>query len=288
MSRGRNPGARPDTSIPDELKIDAQGTIAVLVDVVRDEVQRAGFRKAVLGLSGGIDSAVSAAIACRALGTRNVLSVLLPYRSSDPRSAVDAREVARLLETPVETIPITPMVDAYFRRAPKATRLRRGNKMARERMAVLYDVSQRDRRLVIGTSNKTEILVGYGTLFGDLASGVNPLGDLYKTQVRQVALGLGLPAEIVWKTASADLWAGQSDESDLGYLYRDIDRVLWRLVERRDRPEDVVAAGFPKKMVADLHRRMARSQFKRRPPVIAKLTRRAVNIDFRYPRDWGS
>jgi NAD+ synthase len=180
------------------------------------------------------------------------------------------------------------MVDAYFRRDRKATRLRRGNKMARERMAVLYDVSLRDRRLVIGTSNKTEILIGYGTLFGDLASGVNPLGDLYKTQVRQVALALGLPHDLVWKTASADLWRGQSDESDLGYRYRDIDAVLLRLVERRDRPEEVVAAGFPKRMVADLHRRMSRSQFKRRPPVIAKLTRRAVNIDFRYPRDWGS
>ncbi|HET8947251.1 MAG TPA: NAD+ synthase [Candidatus Polarisedimenticolia bacterium] len=284
MSRGGG----SDTTIPDELRIDADGTIAILVDVIRDEVRRAGFRRAVLGLSGGIDSAVSAALAARALGAKNVLGLLLPYRSSDPRSARDAAAVARRLGTPTETVPITPMIDAYFRRDRKATRLRRGNKMARERMAVLYDVSLRDRRLVIGTSNKTEILIGYGTLFGDLASGVNPLGDLYKTQVRQVALALGLPEDLVWKTASADLWQGQSDESDLGYRYRDIDAVLLRLVERRDRPEDVVKAGFPKRMVADLHRRMSRSQFKRRPPIIAKLTRRAVNIDFRYPRDWGS
>jgi NAD+ synthase len=277
-----------ETTIPEELRIDADDSIAVLVDVIREEVRRAGFRRAVLGLSGGIDSAVSAALAARALGRRNVLGVLLPSRSSDPGSARDAAAVARRLGTPTETIPITPMIDAYFRRDRKATRLRRGNKMARERMAVLYDVSLRDRRLVIGTSNKTEILIGYGTLFGDLASGVNPLGDLYKTQVRQVALALGLPESLVWKTASADLWRGQSDESDLGYRYRDIDAVLLRLVERRDRPDDVVKAGFPKRMVADLHRRMSRSQFKRRPPVIAKLTRRAVNIDFRYPRDWGS
>jgi len=284
MPRAQTPG----TAIPDELRIDAEGTIAILVDVIRQELRRAGYSKGVLGLSGGIDSAVSAALAARALGPKNVLGLLLPYRSSDPRSARDAAAVARRLRLPTQTIPITPMVDAYFRRDRKATRLRRGNKMARERMAVLYDVSLRDRRLVIGTSNKTEILIGYGTLFGDLASGVNPLGDLYKTQVRQVALALGLPHDLVWKAASADLWQGQSDESDLGYRYRDIDAVLLRLVERRDRPAEVVAAGFPKRMVEDLHRRMSRSQFKRRPPVIAKLTRRAVNIDFRYPRDWGS
>jgi NAD+ synthase len=277
-----------ESEIPEELRIDAEGTIAILVDVIRDEVRRTGFRKVLLGLSGGIDSAVSAALAVRALGAKNVLSVLMPYRSSDPKSAADAKVVARRLGTPVETIPITPMIDAYFRKTPRATRLRRGNKMARERMAILYDLSLRDRRMVIGTSNKTEILIGYGTLHGDLASGVNPLGDLYKTQVRQVAAALGLPDAIIWKTASADLWAGQSDESDLGYRYRDIDRVLLRLVERRDRPGDVVAAGFPERMVRGLHRRMTRSQFKRRPPIIAKLTRRAVNIDFRYPRDWGS
>jgi len=277
-----------ESEIPEELRIDAEGTIAILVDVIRDEVRRTGFRKVLLGLSGGIDSAVSAALAVRALGAKNVLSVLMPYRSSDPKSAADAKVVARRLGTPVETIPITPMIDAYFRKTPQATRLRRGNKMARERMAILYDLSLRDRRMVIGTSNKTEILIGYGTLHGDLASGVNPLGDLYKTQVRQVAAALGLPDAIIWKTASADLWAGQSDESDLGYRYRDIDRVLLRLVERRDRPGDVVAAGFPERMVRGLHRRMTRSQFKRRPPIIAKLTRRAVNIDFRYPRDWGS
>jgi NAD+ synthase len=285
MSRN---GARPEEDLPEELLLDAGGTIEILVDVIREEVRRTGYRKVVLGLSGGIDSAVSAALAARALGAKNVLSVLMPYRASDPKSAADAAVVARRLGTAVETIPITPMIDAYFRKAPKATRLRRGNKMARERMAILYDVSLRDRRMVIGTSNKTEILIGYGTLHGDLASGVNPLGDLYKTHVRQVAAALGLPGDIIWKTASADLWAGQSDESDLGYRYRDIDAVLLRLVERRDRPEDVVAAGFPKRMVRDLHRRMTRSQFKRRPPIIAKLTRRAVNIDFRYPRDWGS
>jgi NAD+ synthase len=275
-------------AIPDELLIDAAATEEVLVDFLRREARRAGFSRVVVGLSGGIDSAVSAALACRALGASRVLCALLPYRTSSADSLRDARRIARSLGAPTETIGISPMVDAYFRRARGATRLRRGNRMARERMAILYDLSLRDRRLVIGTSNKTELLLGYGTLFGDMASALNPLGDLYKTQVRQLGSRLGVPEDIVWKTPTADLWAGQSDEVDLGYSYRAIDRLLVRLVEQRDSPEEAAEAGFPRRMIAAIGRRMARSQFKRRPPVIAKLTRRAVNIDFRYPRDWGS
>jgi NAD+ synthase len=274
--------------IPDELRIDAGEVIAILVDVVRRETRRAGFRRVVLGLSGGIDSAVSAAIARRALGRGRVLAVLLPYRTSSPRSLGDARRIAAALGIGTEKVPITPMIDAYFRRRRGATRHRRGNKMARERMAILYDLSARDGRLVLGTSNKTEILLGYGTQHGDLASAINPLGDLYKTQVRQVALGLGIAEDLVWKTATADLWKGQSDEREIGYAYADIDRLLLRLVDRRETAEDLVRDGFPRPMVRDLVGRMERSQFKRRPPVIARLTRRAVNLDFRYPRDWNS
>lgn len=274
--------------IPPELTLDAAETVAHLVDFLRRETRRAGFARLVLGLSGGIDSAVSAALAARAVGAHRVLAAVLPYRTSSPASLSDARQVARLLGIATETIAITPMVDAYFRRARGATRLRRGNRMARERMAILYDLSERDRRLVVGTSNKTELLLGYGTIFGDMASALNPIGDLYKTQVRQLGLHLGLPESLVWKVPTADLWAGQSDEGDLGYSYLDIDRLLVRLVELRERPEEIVAAGFPRRMVASIVRRVARSQFKRRPPVLAKLTRRAVNIDFRYPRDWGS
>jgi NAD+ synthase len=274
--------------IPDELRIDADEIIAILVDVVRRETRRAGFRCVVVGLSGGIDSAVSAAIARRALGARNVLAVLLPYRTSSPASLSDARRIAGSLGVATEKVPITPMIDAYFRRMRGASRHRRGNKMARERMAVLYDLSARDERLVLGTSNKTEILLGYGTQHGDLASAVNPLGDLYKTQVRQVATGLGIPDDLVWKTATADLWKGQTDEKEIGYAYADIDLLLLRLVDRRETEEDLVRTGFPRRMVRDLKGRMVRSQFKRRPPILARLTRRAVNLDFRYPRDWNS
>ncbi len=275
-------------SIPPELALDAADTAAHLVDFLRRETRRAGFRHLILGLSGGIDSAVSAALAARAIGPRRVLAVLLPYRTSSAASLTDARRIARRFGIETEKVDISPMVDAYFRRDRGATRRRRGNRMARERMAILYDLSDRDRRLVVGTSNKTELLLGYGTIFGDLASALNPLGDLYKTQVRQLAGHLGIPDDLVWKVPTADLWAGQSDEGELGYSYVDIDRLLVRLVELRESPEEIVAAGFPRPMVASIARRVAGSQFKRRPPVLAKLTRRAVNIDFRYPRDWGS
>lgn len=272
--------------IPHELELDAGEATSVLIEFLRREIRRTGRRRAVLGLSGGVDSAAAAALAGKALGPANVLCALLPYRTSSAASVRDGRRLARLLGSPAEIVRISPMVDAYFRRARGAGRVRRGNKMARERMAVLYDLSLRDERLVVGTSNKTELLLGYGTLHGDLASAVNPLGDLYKTQVRQIALALGVPEAIVWKTPTADLWAGQSDETDLGYPYREIDRLLIRLVEWRLSPEEAVAEGFPRRMVRAIVARMVRSQFKRRPPILAKLTRRAVNIDFRYPRDW--
>ena len=286
MTRRKTSPTSPE--LPAELRIDAAATEALLVDFLRRELRRAGFSKVVVGLSGGVDSATSTALACRAVGRRNVLCALLPYRTSSPAGVRDAKRLARLFGTRSERLDISPMIDAYFRRGRPASRLRRGNKMARERMSVLYDISVRDQRLVVGTSNKTEILLGYGTLFGDLASALNPLGDLYKTQVRQLALHLGVPEAIVWKTATADLWAGQSDEKDLGYRYRDMDRLLVRLVELRESPKEAVAAGFPRRMVETLHRRIVGSQFKRRPPIIARLTSRAVNIDFRYPRDWGS
>ena len=276
------------SDIPPELAIDAATVTDLLVDFVRRETRRAGFRRAVVGLSGGIDSATSAALAARALGPRNVLCLLLPYRTSSPDSLRDARRLARLLRTPTERFDISPMVDACYRRDTRASRRRRGNTMARVRMTLLYDRSMRDERLVIGTSNKTELLLGYGTHFGDMASALNPLGDLYKTQVRVVAQRLGVPDAILRKTPTADLWAGQSDEEELGHSYSDLDRLLLRLVEMRDSPENAIARGFPRRMVDDVRRRLVGSQFKRRPPVIAKLTRRAINVDFRYARDWGS
>ena len=281
------PASAIEQSIPAELAIDCPTVVKVLSRFIHSEVRRTGFRRVVIGLSGGVDSATSAALACRALGARNVICVLLPYRTSSPGSLRDARRLARQLGAPTRRIDISPMIDAYFRRQPRASRVRRGNKMARERMSILYDLSVPEQALVLGTSNKTELLLGYGTIHGDMASALNPLGDLLKTQVRQLAEHLGIPRAIVWKTATADLWEGQSDEQDLGYAYRDIDRLLALLVGRRASAAAAVAAGFPRAMVVHVTMMITSSQFKRRPPLIAKLAPRTVNIDFRYPRDWG-
>jgi NAD+ synthase len=241
-----------------------------------------------VGLSGGVDSAVVAALAARALGPRGVVAVLMPHRLSRPDSLADALALARRLRIPAETVDISPMVDPYFERFPDAGRVRRGNRMARERMNVLFDRSAAHGALVLGTSNKTELLLGYGTLFGDMASALNPLGDLYKTQVRQMAEHLGIPEAIRRKAPTADLWAGQTDEAEIGAPYAVVDRILCLLYDERWEPSEVAAAGFDPRLVAGLRRMVAASQFKRRPPLIAKISQRTVGVDFRYPRDWGT
>jgi len=257
------------------------------VDFIRRETLRTGSRRGVVGVSGGVDSAVVLALAAKALGTRSVIGILLPYRTSSPSSLRDARTVLRWVGAPSTLVDITPMVDAYLSRFPDADRVRKGNKMARERMAVLYDLSAAHRALVLGTSNKSELLLGYGTLHGDLASALNPLGDLFKTQVRQLARHLEVPVRVLRKTPSADLWKGQTDEKELGFTYARVDRLLYLLVDLRARPEEAVRLGFPRRMVARVLEMIRGSQYKRRLPLIAKVSNRTIGVDFRYPRDWG-
>jgi NAD+ synthase len=260
----------------------------LVVDFIRREVTRTGLEQVVLGLSGGIDSAVSGALAVRALGPDNVLGVMMPYRTSSPESLADGLTVAESCGFLTETVEITAQVDAYFERFPDASDLRRGNKMARERMTILYDYSASRSALVLGTSNKTELLLGYGTLFGDMASAVNPIGDLYKTQVWGLAVQLGLPEEVVTKVPSADLWAGQTDEQELGFGYREADALLYRMVDERCSDETLIDMGFEPAFVARMRGMIQSSQFKRRMPVIAKVSDRTIDTDFRYSRDWGS
>ncbi len=268
--------------------VQADLALSITQRFLGEELRKSGFRRFVVGLSGGVDSALSCALAVRALGPEAVLAVKMPYRTSDPRSEQDADSVLSLLGVPSERVDITPMVDAYFEGRDEATPLRRGNHMARTRMAVLFDLSARERALVLGTSNKTELLLGYGTWYGDMASSLNPIGDLYKTQVWQLARHLGLPGPVVTKAPSADLWKGQTDEAEMGLTYAEADAILYLLVDERCTMEETAsAAGVPLDRVAKVLRMIEASQFKRRLPVICKLSHRTIGIDFRYPRDWG-
>ncbi len=274
--------------IAQKLLLNTEVTRQVLVAFLRRELQRFGFRKAVLNLSGGVDSSLSCFLTAEALGGENVLALLLPYRTSAPETAEHARQVIGLTGVASKTINITPMVEPYFEQYQQMSDVRRGNVMARMRMIVLYDHSVQWEGLPIGTSNKTELLLGYGTLFGDMASAVNPLGDLYKTQVRQMARAVGVPEAIIQKAPSADLWVGQTDEGELGFTYAEVDKLLYLLVDERYKPEEAIAAGFDRQFVETVVERMRASQFKRMPPIVAKVSRRDVGHDFLYPRDWGT
>ena len=259
----------------------------ILTAFIANEVRKVGVERVVVGLSGGVDSAVSAMLAAEALGAANVLAIKMPYRASSAESLQHADKVIVCAGIASLQIDITPQIDAYFDRFPDADNRRRGNKMARERMTILYDHSARWQGLVLGTSNKSELLLGYGTLHGDMASAVNPLGDLYKTQVWALAEHVGVPGEIIDKPPSADLWMGQTDEAELGFGYREVDALLYVMVDLRYSQAELQAAGFSDAFVQRISDLLCNSQFKRRLPVIAKISQRTIDRDFRYARDWG-
>jgi NAD+ synthase len=271
-----------------DLSIDPDATVRILEGFVRAEVERTGKRRVVLGLSGGIDSALAAYLAVGALGPAGVVAVLMPYRTSSASSVRDAESVVGALGIVAEKFDISDMIDAFAARARDVGAVRLGNVMSRARMLVLYDRSMEHDALVLGTSNKTELLLGYGTIHGDLASALNPLGDLYKTQVRALAKAVGVPKSIQAKAPSADLWPEQTDERELGFSYGEADRILALLVDARVSPAGIVRRGFARETVTRIRRLMVRSQYKRRQPVIAKVSTRSVGWDFRYPRDWNS
>ncbi len=276
----------PAYELPPELAIDTATARRIIVGFIRAQLQQAGFERLVLGLSGGIDSALVAYLAAEAIGASNLLCVMMPYRTSSPESQGDAEVVAADIGCPLELVDISPMVDAYFGRPEnaEASPLRRGNLMARVRMMVLYDHSVTWRGLVIGTGNKTETLIGYTTLFGDSACAFAPIADLYKSQVRQLSVALGVPDAVVRKAPSADLWPGQTDESEVGFSYATIDRILFRLVDGRRSIDEIVADGFERAMVERVDRMVAGAEFKRQMPPIAKVGPRTAGIDYLYPR----
>ncbi len=281
-----------DALAPLQLNIDLARRM--IVEFIRSELTRTGFTRGVLGLSGGIDSALVACLAAEALGAENVLAVLMPYRTSNPASRADAELVAQKLGIASRVVEITPMVEPYLASVigePSADALvarRRGNVMARQRMIVLYDQSEEFRALVLGTSNKTEYLLGYTTQFGDSAAAIQPIADLYKYQVRQLARVAGVPDAIINKAPSADLWQGQTDEGELGFTYDDADAILYRLVDERHTVEEIITQGFDARVVRRVVELVRRNQFKRVTPPVAKLSARTIGTDWLYDRDWGT
>jgi NAD+ synthase len=284
----------PLFELPDELAIDTDVARRAIGAFIRGQLKQAGFENAVLGLSGGIDSALVAYLTAEAIGPDRLLCVMMPYRTSSPASRADAESVVADLGCAGEVVEITGMVDGFFGRdgiagesgpeGLEAAPLRRGNFMARMRMAVLYDRSVTWRGLVVGTGNKTESLIGYTTLFGDSACAFNPIGDLYKSQVRQLSAAIGVPEAIIRKAPSADLWPGQTDETEAGFSYPELNRLLFWRIDKRRSIDEVVAQGFERAMVERVDRMVATSEFKRQVPPIAKLGPRTAGVDYLYPR----
>jgi NAD+ synthase len=274
--------------VKSDLSINTDLARKILTGFIHSEITRAGFTKAVINLSGGIDSALSCYLAAEAMGPQNVLAIRLPYRASSPESLEHAQMVIDATGVQSITVDITPMVEPLFDVFPDMNNMRKGNIMARQRMIVLYDQSEAFKGLAVGTGNKTEILLGYTTVYGDAANALNPIGDLYKTQVRQLSRAMGIPEEVIGKAPSADLWAGQTDEGELGFTYEQADQLLYLLVDERWTPDEAIEAGYEERFVREVVRRIRVNQFKRILPPIAKISQRTVGYDFLYLRDWGT
>ena len=269
------------------LEINTDRAQKIIAEFIQNETQRAGYHKAVVGVSGGLDSSLACFLATQALGPQNVLAIRMPYKTSSPESLAHAELVINQLGVQSLTLPITPMADALIEEFPEMSKVRKGNIMARCRMIVLYDQSVAFDGLVVGTGNKTEILLGYTTLFGDSACAFNPVGDLYKTQVRQLARAMHMPEEIINKAPSADLWVGQTDEGELGFTYAEVDKLLYLLIDKRYTAQQCVQAGFDQQFVDSVMERVRRFHFKRVMPPIAKLSSRTIADDILYLRDLG-
>lgn len=273
-------------NVMERLEINTDIARKMLTGFIRDQIEKVGMKRAVMGLSGGIDSALSAYLSAEALGPENVLVVRMPYKTSAAASLDDAGLVIEDLGLPSLDAPITDMADPLINRFPDMSNVRKGNIMARLRMVTLYDQSVAWGGLVMGTSNKTEFLLGYSTIYGDSGVALQPIADLYKAQVRQLAKAVGVPQPLIDKAPSADLWEGQTDEGELGFTYNDVDQVLFLLVDERYTVDEVIEEGFERSFVEKVWKRVKANHYKRTMPNIAKLSRRSIGHDFLYLRDW--
>ena len=283
----KSPAAVAPYTLPDELLIDTSIARQIIDEFLRGHLRQTGFERLVLALSGGLDSALVAYLAAEAIGPDKLLCVLMPYRTSSVASQADAEEVVRLLGCESKLIDITPIVDGYLEGSISGEDVsagRRGNFAARARMAVVYDRSVPWEALVVGTGNKTEALLGYTTIFGDNAAALMPIGDLYKSQVRQLAADMGVPEQILHKPPTADLWPDQTDEGELGMTYADMDRLLYWMIDRRRSREQLLAKGFEAAAIERVQLMVAASEYKRQMPPVAKLTTRTPGVDYLYPR----
>jgi NAD+ synthase len=270
------------------LNLEKPGLVEeLIVSFIHDEFYKAGFTRAVVGLSGGVDSTLTAFLAVKALGREGVIGISMPYRTSSLDSVKDARMVAEILDIEFHEIDITPQIDSYYRNYPDADKIRRGNKMARERMSILYDFAHWKNALVLGTSNKSELLIGYSTRWGDGAYDINPIGDLYKTHVWQMAEYAGVPERIVKKKPTADLWPSQTDEGEIGISYTLLDEILTAYVDLRLSRSEIESIGYPPELVSKVLSMVKKSHYKRKLPIICKISYRTVDKDFLYLRDWG-
>jgi NAD+ synthase len=268
------------------LDIHSETVENLLVYFIKDTIYKNNFKNGIVGVSGGLDSAVTLALTQRALGSQHTYALLMPYKLSSEDSLEDGKKICEQLEVSYEIIDISPSVDAYFNRFPTDNKLLLGNKCARERMSVLYDFSARKKALVVGTSNKSEMLIGYSTLFGDSAAAFLPIGDLYKIQVFQLARHLNIPDSIIKKKPSADLWKDQTDEGEIGVTYKELDEILFLLIDCRLKEEEIEQAGYPRATIQKIKRMIVNSQYKRTMPPVCKLHARTIGMDFRYLRDW--
>jgi len=248
---------------------DPQKEIAKIIAFIQNTVSTAGVQKLVMGLSGGIDSALVATLCAQALGPEAVTAVCLPYKTSNPQSLHDAHLLAKFVGIKLRIISITALVDSYFQKdAPQADTLRKGNFMARQRMCILYDLSAELPALVVGTSNKSEIYTGFCTIYGDAACAFEPIGHLYKTEVFTLAKTLRIPESIIQKKPSADLWENQTDEEDLGISYARLDQILMFHLDQKMTQQEVLARGFSEQEYNLVLHKIQKSEYKRKMPLL--------------------